>query len=86
MLIQKKYQCKDNNEKICIKNIQKQPSIFTVLKNFKDSAYGEIYITSFKMWQNNMITGIGLNNYQYRKIYFLFGRVGKYIYDLKYFY
>jgi len=63
MLIQKEFQCKDDNEKICFKNIQKQPSIFTVLKNFKDSAYGEIYITSFKMWQNNMLTGIGLNNY-----------------------
>lgn len=63
MIIEKEFKC-ENSNKVCYKSIRKQPSIITVLKDFKNSAYGEIYITSFKMWKKNKITGVGLNNYE----------------------
>ena len=33
------------------------------LKNFKESAYGEIYLQAIEMYKENLIFGIGLNNY-----------------------
>ena len=63
--IEKLYPCDDNKEKICSKIINIQPSFFEVIKNFNTSAYGEIYILSFKMFIDNPITGIGINNFKY---------------------
>ena len=38
---------------------------FKILRNFNTSAYGEIYLLAYKMFINNPITGIGINNFKY---------------------
>ena len=63
--IEKFFQCENDTEKICSKIINIQPSFFEIIKNFKTSAYGEIYLLSFKMFLDNPITGIGINNFKY---------------------
>ncbi len=63
--IEKFFQCENNTEKICSKIINIQPNFFEVIKNFSTSAYGEIYLLSFKMFIDNPITGIGINNFKY---------------------
>ena len=63
--IEKFFQCENDTEKICSKIINIQPSFFEVIKNFGTSAYGEIYFLSFKMFIDNPITGIGINNFKY---------------------
>ena len=63
LLIQKKFPCSENTNEICYKEVSRQPKFTDVLFNFKDSAYGSIYITSLKMWSDYPITGIGLNNF-----------------------
>ncbi len=63
--IEKFYQCENNVEKICSKIINIQPSFFEVIKNFSTSAYGEIYLLSYKMFLDNPITGIGISNFNY---------------------
>ena len=63
--IEKFFQCENDTEKICSKIINIQPNFFEVIKNFRSSAYGEIYLLSFKMFLDNPITGIGINNFKY---------------------
>ncbi len=63
--IEKYFKCENNTEQICSKIISVQPSFFEVIKNFSTSAYGEIYLLSYKMFLNNPITGIGINNFKY---------------------
>ncbi len=63
--IEKFFQCENDNDKICSKIINIQPNFFEVIKNFDTSAYGEIYLLSFKMFLDNPITGIGINNFKY---------------------
>ena len=63
--IEKFFQCENDTEKICSKIINIQPNFFEVIKNFSTSAYGEIYLLSFKMFIDNPITGIGINNFKY---------------------
>ncbi len=63
--IEKTFDCKDGSSKICTKIINIQPSFMEVIKNFEASAYGEIYSLSFKMFLDNPITGIGINNYNF---------------------
>ncbi len=63
--IEKFYQCENNTEKLCSKFINIQPSFFEIIKNFSTSAYGEIYTLSYKMFLDNPITGIGINNFKY---------------------
>ncbi len=63
LTIQKKFQCNDDNESICVKEFLVQPAFTEVLKNFDKSAYGEIYMSAFHMWNDYKITGIGLNNF-----------------------
>ncbi len=63
--IEKFFQCENNSEKICSNIISIQPNFFEVIKNFSTSAYGEIYLLSYKMFIDNPITGIGINNYKY---------------------
>ena len=63
--IEKFFQCENDTEKICSKIINIQPNFFEVIKNFETSAYGEIYLLSFKMFLDNPITGIGINNFKY---------------------
>ncbi|MDA9742583.1 O-antigen ligase family protein [Pelagibacteraceae bacterium] len=63
LVIQKKFQCSDDNKSICVKEFLVQPAFTEVLKNFDKSAYGEIYMSAFHMWSDYKITGIGLNNF-----------------------
>ena len=63
--IEKFFTCKNDTEKICSKIINIQPKFLEVIKNFNTSAYGEIYKLSIKMFMDNPITGIGINNYNY---------------------
>ncbi len=63
--IEKFFQCENETENICSNIINIQPNFFEVLKNFSSSAYGEIYLLSFKMFLDNPITGIGINNFKY---------------------
>jgi len=63
--IEKFYQCENESEKLCSKIINIQPSFVEVIKNFSTSAYGEIYKLSYRMFLDNPITGIGINNFKY---------------------
>ncbi len=63
--IEKFFKCDDGSDKICSKIINVQPSFFEIIKNFNTSAYGEIYLLSYKMFLDNPITGIGINNFKY---------------------
>lgn len=64
LLVEKKFKCNDDATKICSKEVNFQPSFITVIKNFKDSAYGEIYYLALDMYKNNKIFGIGMNNFK----------------------
>ena len=64
LIIERNYKCNINKAEICSKQFAVQPSFLTILKNFNQSAYGELYATSIQMWKNNKITGIGLNNFE----------------------
>ena len=63
--VEKFFKCENDTEKICSKIINIQPNFFEIIKNFGTSAYGEIYLLSFKMFLDNPITGIGINNFKY---------------------
>ena len=63
--IEKSYKCQNNTEEVCSKIIEVQPSFFKIIRNFNTSAYGEIYLLAYKMFINNPITGIGINNFKY---------------------
>ncbi len=63
--IEKFFKCDNNTEALCSKIINIQPSFFEVIKNFSTSAYGEIYLLSYKMFLDNPLTGIGINNFKY---------------------
>ncbi len=63
--IEKKFKCEEDKNKICSKIIDIQPSFFKIIKNFNTSAYGEIYLLSYKMFVSNPITGIGISNFEY---------------------
>ena len=63
--IEKFYKCKKNSEEICSKIIEIQPSFIEIITKFNTSAYGEIYLLAYKMFINNPITGIGINNFKY---------------------
>ena len=65
LIIEKEFYCKDNIEVKCKKTIAMQPKFFIVLKDFGNSAYGKIYRTSYEMWKDNKLLGIGLNNFTY---------------------
>ena len=64
LIIERNFKCKNNKAEICTKQFFVQPSFLTILKNFNQSAYGELYMTSIQMWKDNKITGIGLNNFE----------------------
>tara|TARA_Y100000590_G_C15644738_1_gene986397 strand:- start:62 stop:1378 length:1317 start_codon:yes stop_codon:yes gene_type:complete len=63
--IEKNFQCKENKNLTCSKIIKLQPSFVEVLKNFKESPYGQIYSLSLKMFSDHKLQGIGLNNFTY---------------------
>ena len=63
--IEKFFKCKKNSEEVCTKIIDIQPSFLEVIKNFDSSAYGEIYLLSLKMFKDNLLTGVGISNFNY---------------------
>ena len=63
--IEKYFECDNNAKKTCTKIINIQPSFLKVVSNFSTSAYGEIYLLSYKMFLDNPFTGIGINNYKF---------------------
>ena len=63
--IEKSYKCNNSSVEVCSKIIKVQPSFVEIIKNFNTSAYGEIYLLAYKMFINNPITGIGINNFKY---------------------
>ena len=65
LTIEKTFKCEENDNKNCKKIVNIQPSFFQVLKNFKTSAYGEIYSLGIKMFKENLFTGVGISNYQF---------------------
>ncbi len=62
LLIEREIDCEKKNQK-CRKIYHMQPKFFSVLKDFNKSAYAEIYLSALHMWNDNKITGIGLNNF-----------------------
>tara|TARA_B100001057_G_scaffold108320_1_gene106079 strand:- start:1935 stop:3257 length:1323 start_codon:yes stop_codon:yes gene_type:complete len=63
--IEKFYQCENNTNNLCSKIINIQPNFSEIIINFGTSAYGEIYKLSYKMFLDNPLTGIGINNFKY---------------------
>jgi len=72
LIIERNYVCENNNK--CSKKFKVQPKFFTIIKNFNNSAYADIYLTSYNMWKDNILFGIGLNNFN-----FLCNKNAKYI-------
>jgi len=62
--IEKEYKCSNENNN-CKKIILLQPEIKEIVKNFKNSPYGDVYILAFQMYKDNKLLGIGLNNFNY---------------------
>jgi len=63
LILEKKIECDDNSNLNCSIIIKSQPKFLEVLKNFNNSAYGEIYLLALNMYKDNLLFGIGLNNY-----------------------
>ena len=63
LLLEKKIECENNLDLNCTVIIKSQPKFLEVLKNFNHSAYGEIYLLALNMYKDNLLFGIGLNNY-----------------------
>lgn len=64
LIINKYGKCKNFNNINCLKLIKTNPEFSKVIKNFTSSIYYQIYQDAFKMWQDNPITGVGLNNFE----------------------
>lgn len=64
LLIEKFGPCSSNNNETCSRIIKTNPKFSEVIKNFDKSVYYGIYSDAFKMWMDNKITGVGLNNYE----------------------
>jgi len=64
LMLKKEYDCENNKKLKCFKEIKVQPEFTSVLSDFRKSIYYPIYLTGYKMWLDNKITGIGLNNYE----------------------
>ena len=64
LLIEKFGPCSLNKDEICSRIIKTNPKFSEVIKNFDKSVYFGIYSDALKMWKDNKITGVGLNNYE----------------------
>ena len=64
LLIEKFGPCPENKNVNCSKIIKTNPKFTEVIKNFDKSVYFGIYLDAFKMWMDNKMTGVGLNNYE----------------------
>ena len=65
LVVEKSFTCKNDISKTCTKTVKLQPTFIEIIKNFKSTAYGEIYNLAFNMFKNNPMTGIGINNYKF---------------------
>ena len=63
--VEKQFSCDINSNEICKKIYNLQPSFYEVIKNFKISAYGEIYNLSLNIFKDHKLLGAGLNNFTY---------------------
>ena len=63
LILEKKVECENNLDLNCSVIIKSQPKFLEVLQNFNNSAYGEIYLLALHMYKDNLLFGIGLNNY-----------------------
>ena len=61
--IEKQFKCGENKKNNCKRIINLQPEFLVVIKNFKKSAYGEIYNLGYNMFKDNKLFGTGLNNF-----------------------
>ncbi len=61
--VEKEYTCAENESKLCSHVVKLQPNFTEVLKDFNNSAYGEIYSIALKMYKSYFVFGIGLNNF-----------------------
>jgi len=64
LLVEKEYTCDESIINKCNHLARLQPPFIEILKDFKHSAYGEIYSLALEMYKNNYIFGIGLNNFE----------------------
>jgi len=64
LIVEKEYKCNFEPSKICKKEVKFQPSFVSIIENFNLSAYGEIYGLALRMYKDNKIFGIGLNNFK----------------------
>ncbi len=64
-LIIEKYDSNCENSINCSKIIKTQPKFISILSNFKETAYYEVYSLSLSMIKYQPITGIGMNNFNY---------------------
>ncbi|MDC0057792.1 O-antigen ligase family protein [Pelagibacteraceae bacterium] len=63
LVVEKEYNCNSYNSKKCSHLVKLQPTFIEVIKDFNNSAYGEIYSLAINMYKSHFIFGIGLNNY-----------------------
>ena len=63
--VEKTFTCKNDVKNNCKKIINLQPSFIKVIKNFDQSAYGEIYNLGLQMFKDHKFSGIGLNNFTF---------------------
>ena len=64
LLINKFGECKNIKNTSCSKIIKTNPKFDEVINNFSESIYYKIYLDAFMMWKDNLLTGVGLNNYK----------------------
>ena len=63
LVLEKIIECPNSLKSNCTVLINSQPQFLKVIKDFKNSAYGEIYLLALNMLKDNLLFGIGLNNY-----------------------
>jgi len=64
LLLNKYGECKNIKNTSCSKIIKTNPKFNEVINNFSESIYYKIYLDAFIMWKDNLLTGVGLNNYK----------------------
>ena len=64
LVLNKKFPCNDNVATECSKILEVQPQFLSVITEFNESVYYKIYLSAYRMWLDNKITGVGLNNYE----------------------
>ena len=64
LLLNKYGECKNIKNTSCSKIIKTNPKFNEVINNFSESIYYKIYLDAFTMWKDNLLTGVGLNNYK----------------------